>query len=76
MSLNNGLIYLYTKPKTTLIDMWYFTAVDFATGQTVYRVLTGTGLNYNNNWAPITLGPNGGTAYVGSLAGLMMIRDN
>jgi len=76
MSLNNGLIYLYTKPKTTLIDMWYFTAVDFATGQTVYRVLTGTGLNYNNNWAPITLGPNGGTAYIGSLAGLMMIRDN
>lgn len=75
MSLANGLVYLYTKPKTALIDQWYFTAVDFATGRTVYRVLTGTGLNYNNNWAPITLGPDGGTAYVGCLGGLISIRD-
>lgn len=77
MSLANGLVYLYTKdPCPWGLNWWYFTAVDFATGETVYRVLTGTGLGYNNNWAPITLGPNGGTAYVGTLAGMISIRDS
>ena len=75
MSLANGLVYLYTKPHTCLIDKWYFTAVDFETGETVYKILTGTGLGYNNNWAPITLGPGGGTAYVGTLAGMISVRD-
>ncbi len=38
------------------------------------RVLTGTGLGYNNNYAPITLGPDG-TAYVGVLGGILAVRD-
>ena len=38
------------------------------------RVLTGVGLGYNNNYAPITLGPDG-TAYVGVLGGLLSVRD-
>ena len=78
MSLKNGLIYLYTKPNTVgidYIDKWYLTAVDFRTGNTVYRVLTGTGVNYNNNWSPMTLGPDGATAYVGTLVGLVAVRD-
>ncbi len=76
MSLGNGLIYLYTKdPKAARwVDAYYFTAVDFRTGATVYRFLTGTGLGYDNNWAPITLGPDG-TAYVGTIRGLLAIRD-
>jgi hypothetical protein len=74
LSLANGLVYLYTKPQTCLIDKWYFTTVDFDTGATVYKVLTGTGDGYNNNWAPITISPDGAT-YIGTLNGLISIRD-
>jgi len=76
LSLGNGLLYLYTKlpgaPWWT--DAYYLTAVDFRTGETVYGVLTGTGLGYDNHWAAITIGPDG-TAYVGTLRGLLAVRD-
>src|SRR5207247_10163630 len=76
LSLGNGLLYLYTKrphaPWGT--DAYYPTAAPSPTGETVYEVLTGTGLGYDNHWAPITLGPDG-TAYVGTLRGLLAVRD-
>jgi outer membrane protein assembly factor BamB len=76
LSLANGLVYLYTKLAGAPIgiDAYYLTAVDFETGQTVFRVLTGTGVGYDNHWAPITLGRDG-TAYVGTLRGLVAVRD-
>ena len=52
------------------IDAWYLTALDFRTGRTVYRRLAGTGFGFNNNYAPVTLGPDG-TAYVGVLGGVV-----
>ena len=48
---------------------------DFETGEEVYRIFTGTGKRYNNNWAPITLAPDG-TAYIGVLNGIVQVRDN
>ncbi|MDL4771501.1 MULTISPECIES: hypothetical protein [Thermomonosporaceae] len=75
VSVPAGLLYLYTKEKREdLIDAWYLTAVDVHTGRTVYKVLTGTGKWFDNNWAPVTLGPDG-TAYVGVLGGLVAVRD-
>lgn len=77
MSLANGLIYTYTKdagPETT--DAWYFTAIDFDSGQTVFKQLAGTGDGYNNHYAALYLGPDGKTAYVGVLGGIVSIRDN
>jgi hypothetical protein len=75
LSLATGLVYAYTKPPlATGTDAWYFTAIDFRTGQTIYKRLAGTGLGFNNNWAPVTLGPDG-TAYVGALGGLVLLRD-
>ena len=77
LSTENGLIYLYTKrpnaPRNG--DAFYFTAIDFATGRTVYRVLTGTGMRFDNNWAAISLAPDG-SAYVGVLNGLIRVRDS
>jgi hypothetical protein len=71
LSLGNGLVYTYTKPPSAAPeDAWYFTALDFRTGETVYRRLAGGGLGYNNNYAPVTLGPDG-MAYVGVLGGLV-----
>jgi hypothetical protein len=71
LSLANGLVYSYTKPvRSDGLDAWYLTALDFRSGRTVYRRLAGTGFGYNNNYAPVTLGPDG-TAYVGVLGGVV-----
>ena len=75
LSTANGLLYFYTKEPNRLgIDAWYLTAVDFRSGHTRWKRLTGTGPFYDNNWAPITLGPDG-TAYVGVFNGLVAVRD-
>jgi outer membrane protein assembly factor BamB len=76
LSLGNGLLYFYTKDPHAArwVDAYYLTAIDFRTGETVYKLLTGTGVGYDNNWAPITLGPDG-TAYVGTVRGLIAVRD-
>ena len=71
LSLANGLVYTYTKPqRPDGIDAWYLTALDFRSGRTVYRQLAGTGFGYNNNYAPVSIAPDG-TAYVGVLGGLV-----
>jgi hypothetical protein len=76
LSLEAGLVYTYTKPRREdMLDAWYLTAVDFDTGKTVYSRLAGSGFGYNNNFAPVTLAPDG-TAYVGVLGGLTVFRDN
>jgi hypothetical protein len=75
LSLANGLVYAYTKdPQRDNSDGWYLTAIDFASGRTAFKVLAGEGLGFNNNYAPVTLGPDG-TAYVGVLGGLVALRD-
>jgi hypothetical protein len=75
LSLGNGLVYAYTKPpRTDGIDAWYLTVLSFRSGKTVYQRLAGTGLGYNSNYAPISVGPDG-TAYVGALGGLVLLRD-
>jgi hypothetical protein len=73
-SLANGLVYTYTHPGGDSSDPWYLTALDFRTGRTVFKQLAGSGLGFNNNYAPVTLGPDG-TAYVGVLGGLAALRD-
>ena len=75
MSLANGLIYTYTKPKgPATTDPWYFTAIDFHTGEIVWKVLAGIGILYNNHYAAAYLGPDG-TLYVGVLGGIVAMRD-
>ena len=78
MSTENGILYLYTRVQNDDIPdsavAWYFTAVDFRTGETLYKVFTGCGKNWNNSYGPITIGPNG-KAYVGVFNGLISIED-
>jgi hypothetical protein len=70
-----GLVYTYTKPpRSDGQDAWYLTALDFDTGHRVWSRLSGEGLGYNNNYAPVTIAPNG-TAYVGVLGGVVKFRD-
>lgn len=77
LSIGNGLVYFYTVesiPDHPSWEAWYLMALDFHTGETVFKLLTGTGYEWNNNYAPITIGPDG-TAYVGCFGGLMAISD-
>jgi hypothetical protein len=75
LSLKTGLVYTYTKEADPDgDDLWYLTAIRFSTGKTVWKRLTGEGLGYNNNYAPISL-RQGGSAYVGVLGGLVMVSD-
>jgi hypothetical protein len=73
LSLANGLIYLYTKPPGTP-DAWYMTAVDFRTGETVWRRLIGTGLLFNVHYAGMTISPRG-VLYAGVLGGTVALSD-
>ena len=76
LSLGSGLAYFYTfMPLDNGENAWYLTALDFDTGDTVFKILTGAGREFDNNWAPLTLGPDG-TAYVGTAVGIVSIRDN
>ena len=75
LSLASGLVYVYTKePRADGNDGWYLTALDFDTGRTVYKRLSGEGLGHNNNYAPVTLAPDGDT-YVGTLGGIVRLAD-
>ena len=69
-SAATGLVYVYEHPSTQQVeytgarpphplaaDPWYLTALDIRTGNRVWSQLTGYGLGYNNNYAPITIGP-------------------
>jgi hypothetical protein len=73
LSEATGLVYTYTKGSLSS-DPWYFTAIDFRTGRTVYRRLAGTGAGYNNNYAGIAIARNG-EEYVGTLGGIVSMRD-
>jgi hypothetical protein len=76
LSEATGLVYTYTKGAAKS-DPWYFTAIDFRTGRTVYRRLAGTGVGYNNNYAGIALDESDPAhpEYVGTLGGIVSMRD-
>lgn len=80
VSTKSGLVYLFTKdpdPVNTTSDAWFWTALDFRTGATVWKKLAGTGLQYNNHYAGIALSSKGKpTAYVGAVGGIVAIRDH
>ena len=76
LSLSSGLAYFYTfETPRDGENAWYLTALDFNTGKTRFKALSGVGQAFDNNWSPITLAPDG-TAYIGTFGGLVALRDN
>ena len=75
LSFGNGLVYMYGKGESCPVTTWHFTAVDFTTGETVYRMPTGTGLGYNNWQGSLFIHPDGGRAYSTTIFGLVMLQD-
>ena len=78
LSTKTGLLYLYTKdpdPVNTTSDAWFWTAVDFRDGQTVWKRYAGTGINFNNHYAGLVIARRSRTAYLGVIGGIAAIRD-
>ena len=75
MSLKTGLIYTYERKADPTGNQGYFwTAIDYATGETAWSKYSGSGLPYNNNYAGLALGPDG-TAYLGVIGGIISLAD-
>ena len=74
LSTKTGLIYAYTRPPDPAAQGYYWTAIDWHTGETAWSRYSGSGLLFNNNYAGIALGPDG-TAYLGVIGGIIALRD-
>jgi len=74
-SLGNGLLYVYFRDASPIFTNWYFTAIDYFTGETVFKQHTGSGLGFNNWAGAIFLHPEKGIAYSTTIFGLVMMQD-
>ena len=77
LSTRTGLIYTYARKYDDQNGVWvyYWTALDFRTGKTVWQKMAGTGhTKFDTIWPAVFVGPNE-TLYVGLLGGLAAIRD-
>ena len=78
LSTRTGLIYTYARKYDNQNGVWvyYWTALDFRTGETVWQKMAGTGdARFDSHWPALYVGPNE-TLYVGLLGGLAAIREN
>src|SRR5918911_918762 len=65
ISTKSGLIYTYSRPPDSSGSQgYYWTAIDFGNGKTVWSQYAGSGTGYNNNYSGLAIGPDG-TAYLG-----------
>ena len=70
LSTKTGLIYAYTRPDDPSAQGYYWTAIDWRNGKTVWSQYAGSGLSFNNNYAGLAIGPDG-TAYLGVIGGIV-----
>ena len=74
LSLGSGLLYMYTSDEASARG-WYFTALDFNTGKTVWRQHTGIGHGFNAWQGVLFLHPGNGALYTTTIFGMVMIKD-
>ena len=77
LSTATGLIYTYTQDNDLAQEgtyVWYMSAIDFRTGEEVFKVRVGAGGLKNNNFLTPALGPDG-TMYQGVLGGIVAVKD-
>jgi hypothetical protein len=53
---------------------YYWTAIDFRTGETAFSRFAGAGLLFNNNYSAINIAPDG-AAYIGVIGGIAKLED-
>jgi len=75
LSLKTGLIYVHELLMDTGDVMaWYITAIDFETGEMVWRKYAGSGKQWDNAMLTMSIGPDG-LLTSGMYAGIMAVRD-
>ncbi len=77
LSTRTGLIYTIAReedPKTKGLYAYYWVALDFRTGQTVWKKLAGTGNEYDTFYPALAIGPNE-ALYTGVYGGIISMRD-
>ncbi len=75
LSTRTGLIYAYTRPPDPSgSEGYYWTAISFRTGRTVWNRYAGSGLAFNNNYSGLALGPRG-RAFLGVAGGIIALTD-
>lgn len=78
LSTATGLVYGYTQDLDLARDHglyeFYINAVDWRTGKEVWRVRTGAGGTFNDDFLPGTLGPDG-SFFQGVWNGVVRLRD-
>lgn len=75
LSLKNGLLYIYTyQPRPDGDYDFFLSALDVESGETRLKIPTGAGLEAANFGSPMAIGPDG-AAYLGTLGGLLRVRD-
>jgi len=83
LSTKTGLIFLVSRKSDMTrqdaqhpygLDVWYWTTIDFRTGQTVWEKMAGTGPGFDGYWPLGFLGPNG-AFYESGYMGIFALRD-
>ncbi len=76
LSTKTGLIYTVSREKDPQkgVYVYYWIALDFRTGQTVWKKMAGTGNEYDTFYPALSVGPNK-ALYEGVYGGFMMMRD-
>lgn len=74
LSQANGIAYYYSvDPAPDGGQDWSVVGLDFRTGKQVLKIPTGRGRAFDNNWASLSIAPNG-DLYVGVQRGLLQVR--
>ena len=78
LSAASGIAYFYSFDLVTGADgnstqQWSIVGLDFKTGKQVIKIPTGVGKRFDNNWASMSIAPNG-DFYAGMLGGLVQVR--
>jgi hypothetical protein len=76
LSTRTGLIYTMARAydKNKDVYVYYWTALDFLTGATVWQKMAGTGSMFDSFYPALGIGPNG-ALYYGGYGGFMKIKD-
>ncbi len=78
LSAANGIAYFYSFDLARNVDGkltqdWSIVGLDFQTGNQVIKIPTGRGRKFDNNWASMSIAPNG-DFYAGMTGGLLQVR--
>ncbi len=79
LSAANGIAYFYSFDLAKAADGkvtqdWSIVGLDFRSGKQVIKIPTGRGRKYDNNWASMSIAPNG-DFYAGMTGGLVQVRQ-